>query len=156
MAMGKNCGLGLVRRTSSFGRKRILILNEFEMESISPTKKRTIGNICSANRSFLEALPQDVLIRVLCGVEHDDLKRLVRVSKPIKEAALIAKKLHFEYSTPKKVPAFRCAIDQLSLDADEIEAPNAPKQSRVARSRLNRDKLAELSVALFSSSDEKI
>ncbi|KAK9051747.1 hypothetical protein SSX86_028375 [Deinandra increscens subsp. villosa] len=155
MALGNNYRLGLVKRTSSFGRKRIFISNEIDIDSIdsvSPTKKRSIGNSFRSERSLLEALPQDVLIRVLCGVEHDDLKRLFRVSKPIKEAAMIAKKLHFAYSTPKKVPAFRCSIDQSLPDgSDEVEAPNAPKQSRVARSRLDKGKLASLSVALFAS-----
>lgn len=61
--MGKNCGLGLVRRTSSFGRKRIFILNEMDMDidMVSP-KKRAVGNCFGAERSFLEALPQDVLV----------------------------------------------------------------------------------------------
>ncbi|GJY60322.1 RNA-directed DNA polymerase, eukaryota, reverse transcriptase zinc-binding domain protein [Tanacetum coccineum] len=138
--------------------KRIFILNEMDMDMdvdmVTP-KKRAIGNCFGVERSFLEALPQDVLIKVLCGVEHDDLKRLFHVSKPIREAAMIAKKLHFEYSTPKKIPAFRCSVDQSSLEFDEIEAPNAPRQLRVARSRLNKKKLANLSVALFASSDEE-
>ncbi|KVH96823.1 hypothetical protein Ccrd_001085 [Cynara cardunculus var. scolymus] len=160
MALGKNYTLGLVRRTSSFGRKRILILNEMDIDSISPMKKRSMVNNFSSERSLLEALPQDILvssdlmlIRVLCGVEHDDLKKLFHVSKPIREAATIAKKMHFAYSTPKKVPAFGCSIDPSLDDADEIEAPNAPRQSRVARSRLNRKKLADISVALFADEE---
>ncbi|KAK1424531.1 hypothetical protein QVD17_19861 [Tagetes erecta] len=156
MALGNDYRLGLVKRTSSFGRKRIFILNEAEIDSIdsiSPTKKRSIGNSFSSERSLIEALPQDILIRVLCGVEHDDLKRLFHVSKLIREAALIAKKLHFAYSTPTKVPAFRCPIDQSVQDVDDIEAPNAPKQLRVARSRLDKKKLAGLAVALFASDE---
>ncbi|XP_076915297.1 F-box protein At1g61340-like [Bidens hawaiensis] len=155
MAVGENCGLGLVKRTSSFGRKRILILNEMDLDyvdvnvNVSPMKKRSVRSGFTSERSLMEALPQDVLIKVLCGVEHDDLKRLFHVSKPIREAVIVAKKLHFEYSTPKKVPAFRCSIDQ-TFDGDEVEAPNAPRQSRVARSRLSRKKLAGLSVALFT------
>ncbi|KAL4590272.1 hypothetical protein LXL04_003199 [Taraxacum kok-saghyz] len=89
MALGKNYSLGLVKRTSSFGRKRILILNEMDIDSInaiSPTKKRSMGNNFSPRKSLLEALPQDILIRILCGVEHDDLKKLFHVSKPIREA----------------------------------------------------------------------
>ncbi|KAF5756541.1 hypothetical protein HanRHA438_Chr17g0826181 [Helianthus annuus] len=150
MAFGENCGL--VKRTSSFGRKRILILNEMDIDSVdvvSPKKKRVVGSCFGSERSFMESLPQDVLIKVLCGVEHDDLKRLFHVSKPIREAVIIAKKMHFAYSTPKKVPAFRCSLDQ-TLDVDEVEAPNAPRQSRVARSRLSQKTLAHLSVALFS------
>lgn len=68
--------------------------------------------------------------------------------------AMIAKKQHFAYSTPTKVPAFRCSIDQsVHDDVGEIEAPNAPKQSRVARSRLDKKKLAGLAVALFASDE---
>ncbi|KAI3795794.1 hypothetical protein L1987_38453 [Smallanthus sonchifolius] len=152
--------LGLVKRTSSFGRKRVFFVNEMDIEgsidAISPTKKRSIGDGFSSERSLIEALPQDVIIKVLCGVEHDDLKRLFHVSKAIREAAMIAKKQHFAYSTPTKVPAFRCSIDQPDQsDVDEVEAPNAPKQSRVARSRLDRNKMAELSVALFASDEDE-
>nr|XP_043626363.1 F-box protein SKIP27-like [Erigeron canadensis] len=149
--------MGVVRRTSSFGRKRIFISNEIEdIDMISsPSKKPSIRKDFGPQVSFLEALPQDILIRVLCGVEHDDLKTLVRVSKLICEAAMLAKKLHFAYSTPKKVPAFRCALDQSSvLAVDEIEAPNAPKRLRVTRSRLDRNKIGDLSVALFGTNDE--
>ncbi|KAM0048764.1 putative F-box-like domain superfamily protein [Helianthus debilis subsp. tardiflorus] len=161
MALGNDYRFGLVKRTSSFGRKRIFILNEFDIESIdsdsvSPTKKRSVGSGSGCERSLLEALPQDILVKVLCGVEHDDLKRLFRVSKPIREAAMIAKKLHFAYSTPTKVPAFRCSIDPSEFDGDEIEAPNAPRQSRVARSRLDKKKLASLSVALFASDEDEL
>ncbi|XP_076941508.1 F-box protein At1g61340-like [Bidens hawaiensis] len=155
--MENNYRLGLVRRTSSFGRKRVFILNEFDIDvdAISPTKKRSIGNSSGSERSLLEALPQDIIIKVLCGVEHDDLKSLFHVSNPIREATIIAKKQHFAYSTPKKVPAFLCSVDQVGLDDDdEIEAPNAPKQSRVARSRLDKKKLAGLSVALFADNEE--
>ncbi|KAL8249151.1 hypothetical protein R6Q59_006019 [Mikania micrantha] len=146
---------GVVKRTNSFGRKRVLILNEMDIDSVnvvSPVKKRSIGNSFSSERSLIEVLPQDILIKVICGVEHDDLKTLFHISKPIREAVMIAKKQHFAYSTPKKVPAFRCLLDQ-SLDGDEVEAPNAPRQSRVARSRLNGKKLASLSVALFADTN---
>ncbi|KAD4982353.1 hypothetical protein E3N88_19024 [Mikania micrantha] len=157
MTMGNDYRLGFVKRTGSFGRKRIFILNEIDIDSIdsiSPKKKRSTVNSLKSERSLLEALPQDVLIKVLCGVEHDDLKKLFHVSKPIREAAMIAKKHHFAYSTPTKIPAFRCSIDQSIHNANEIEAPNAPKQSRAARSRLDKNKLTALSVALFASDED--
>ena len=65
MALGKSYSLGLVKRTSSFGRKRILILNEMDIDSIdsiSPMKKRSMLNDFSLERSLLEALPQDILV----------------------------------------------------------------------------------------------
>ncbi|PWA85736.1 F-box domain-containing protein [Artemisia annua] len=97
---------------------------------VSPNKRATTEN------SFPEALPHDVLIKVLSGVEHDDLRSLFHVSKSTREAAIIAKKMHFDYITPKKIPAFRCDVDQSSLELVEIEAPNAPKKPRVARFQL--------------------
>nr|GEV19832.1 zinc finger, CCHC-type [Tanacetum cinerariifolium] len=48
--------------------------------SMDSVKKQTMGN------SNLEALPQEMLVRVLCGVQHDDLRRLFFVSKAIREA----------------------------------------------------------------------
>ncbi|KVH89604.1 hypothetical protein Ccrd_008423 [Cynara cardunculus var. scolymus] len=123
MAMGKNVGLGLVKRTNSFGRKRILILNDIDS------------------------------IDILCGVDHEDLKRLFHVSKPIREAALIAKKWHFEYRTPKKISAFRCSLnlDEFpSSGFEEIEPPNAPKQLRVCRSRVTRKNSSAICVSLFA------
>ncbi|XVE51248.1 hypothetical protein DITRI_Ditri02bG0024700 [Diplodiscus trichospermus] len=103
-------------------------------------------------KSALELLPQDVLIRIICGVDHEDLKQLFNVSKSIREATVIAKQLHFAYSTPKKVKAFRTSIDfqeTTELLDDEIEAPNAPRQQRSHRS-INRKKLADIAVALFA------
>ncbi|KAI3680633.1 hypothetical protein L6452_35406 [Arctium lappa] len=163
MAMGKNVGLGLVKRTSSFGRKRILILNHMDFDSIDvskPSKKQFLesnSDFCS-QRSLLQALPQEILIKILCGVDHKDLKRLFHVSKPIREAALIAKEWHFEYTTPKKIPAFRCSLnlDEFpSSDFEETEPPNAPKQSRSYRSRVTRKNPSTVCVSLFASSAEK-
>ena len=70
---------------------------------------------------------------------------------------LVAKKMHFEYSTPTKSLAFRNSIDlgDVEKDFEEIEAPNAPKQIRTCQSRLRGKKLADISVALFSSPDEE-
>ncbi|KAK4269776.1 hypothetical protein QN277_022889 [Acacia crassicarpa] len=104
----------------------------------------------NSERSRLEALPHDTLIRVSCGVDHEELKQLYHVSKTIKEAALIAKQWHFEYSTPKKKTfALQTAIE---LDDEneilEMEAPNAPL--RKFKSRLSGKKLSNISVALFA------
>ncbi|CAA2982427.1 F-box At1g61340-like [Olea europaea subsp. europaea] len=149
-------GMGLVRNTS-FGRKRVSLSNtamEFdEFIPSTPLKRQCYEDsfFCS-EKSALEAFPQDVLIRILCSVEHDDLKRLFFVSKTIREATLIAKHMHFAYSTPKKTVGFR-NVDA-SSEFDEIIAPNAPRQSRIPHSRLDEKKLDDLSVALFASDNE--
>ncbi|XP_039065080.1 F-box protein SKIP27-like [Hibiscus syriacus] len=153
--------LGLVRCTLGLGRKRVGISNE--MEEITPaTKAPLMKRQCSERivlmltaddcheKSALESLPQDVLIRIICGVEHEDLKQLFNVSKSISEATVIAKQSHFAYSTPRKVKAFRTSIDlEESSELEDIEAPNAPKQRR-SHTSINRKKLADISVALFA------
>ncbi|CAI9772860.1 unnamed protein product [Fraxinus pennsylvanica] len=167
MVRGKKCesivnranegyGMGLVRSTS-FGRKRVALSNislEFDGHNdcilTTPTKRQCYEDsfLCS-DKSILEALPQDVLIRILCGVEHDDLKRLVFVSKSIRDATLITKQWHFAFSTPRKSVGFQ-NVEDLG-EFNDVEAPNAPKQSRVPRSRLSAKKLADISVAMFAS-----
>ncbi|KAJ9168933.1 hypothetical protein P3X46_020408 [Hevea brasiliensis] len=170
MALGKRCnsmksgrvgfdseegfGLGLVKHTRSFGRKRVLIDNITDSMLLDSPVKTPLKRLCSLEpeKSALESLPQDILIRILCGVDHDDLKQLFHVSTVIRESTMVAKKWHFAYSTPRKTPAFRTPIDfENPNELDEIEAPNAPKQQRSYRSRLNGKKLADISVALFAS-----
>lgn len=174
MALGKKCRsftgpkhgglvsdegleLGPVRYFStSFGRKRIVISNlSGDSSPKTPTKKRCGGLntvVMDLERSPLEALPNDVLVRILCGVDHEDLNQLSHVSKSIREATLVAKQSHFAYSTPKKVRAFRTAIDfEDSGDVgDEIETPKAPKQSRPIKSQLYGRNLDSISVNLFN------
>ncbi|EOY28420.1 hypothetical protein QUC31_013017 [Theobroma cacao] len=157
-------GLGFVRYTRGLGRKRIEISNEME-ESLpldSATEFPLLKRQCSERmvmmmiddyheKSALESLPQDVLIRIICGVDHKDLKQLFNVSKSIREATVIAKQSHFAYSTPTKIKAFRTSIDfEESSDLDDIEAPNAPKLKLRFQRKINRRKLADISVALFA------
>ncbi|KAE7995573.1 hypothetical protein FH972_000353 [Carpinus fangiana] len=163
MALGKRCGnslrskrggvvgeeglgLGFVRYTRGLGRKRVLISNNLEaspMDSApkTPTKRRySEGVVLEAERSPLEALTEDILIRVLCGVNHEDLKQLFHVSKTIREA----------------IPAFRNAIDsEDSSDFGDVKPPNAPKPRRMLLERfLSKKDLPDISV-LFDSPDEE-
>ncbi|KAK8585279.1 hypothetical protein V6N13_139213 [Hibiscus sabdariffa] len=156
--------LGFVRCTFGLGRKRVGI--SYETEDLttpdSTTKVPLLKRQCSERmvlmlppddyheKSALQSLPQDVLIRIICGVDHEDLKQLFNVSKSIREATVIAKQSYFAYSTPTKVKAFRTSIDfEESNELDDIEAPNAPRQWRSHRS-INRKKLVAISVALFA------
>ncbi|PIN05195.1 hypothetical protein CDL12_22272 [Handroanthus impetiginosus] len=144
-------GMGLVRSTS-FGRKRVACIDfddddDYNLRTLS--KKQCFENSFS-EKSILEDLPQEILIRILCGVDHDDLKNLFFVSKSVREVTLIAKKSHFAYSTPRKATTMFKNVEDFG-DFNDVEAPNAPKQSRVPRFRLSRKKLADISVALFAS-----
>ncbi|MBA0724122.1 hypothetical protein Golax_020830 [Gossypium laxum] len=155
---GENLGLGFVRYTHGLRRKRIGISNEID----DGTKASSLKRRCSKRMmiddddncyetSALESLPQDIIIKIICGVDHEDLKRLPIVSKSIREAAMVAKQLHFAYSTPTKVKAFKTSIDfdeQSESNDLELEAPNAPQQWRSHRS-INKKKLADISIQLF-------
>ncbi|KAF3679715.1 putative membrane protein-like [Capsicum annuum] len=154
MALGKKCGSygsGLVRSTS-FGRKRITV--DVDFSHATPMKK-----VCSHNSFFnyekspIEDLPQDTLIQIVCGVDHDDLKRLFHVSRAIREATVIARRWHFEYATPRKTIGFKNTIEDLG-EFNDVEAPNAPRQMKARKLRLSRKKLADISVNLFASEED--
>ncbi|RDY12736.1 F-box protein, partial [Mucuna pruriens] len=151
-------GLAGYSYARTLGRKRVVGSNNVEASPrvTTPLKRMCSGRISlKSERSHLEALPLDILVQVLCGVDHEDLKQLFRVSKTIREAVLIAKKLHFEYRTPKKkTSAFLTPFDMEDVNEfQEIEAPNAPLKK--SKSRLNGKKLADISIALFASMDEE-
>lgn len=70
---------------------------------------------------------------------------------------MIAKEWHFAYSTPTKKLAFRDPVEfENSGDTYEVEAPNAPKQSRVAQSRLNGKNQLSLSRRLFMELETEV
>jgi hypothetical protein len=142
----------------ALSRKRIVISNNdeassHEIDSIQVTS--SLKRICSgkfnliSEKSRLESLPQDLLVRVLCCVDHDDLEQLFNVSTTIREASEIAKQMHFEFSTPKKnTVAVRSPFD-IENGFDEIEAPNAPMLLKKSKPRLSAKKLAGISISLF-------
>lgn len=154
----------------SLGRKRILIANnscniaEFsaDFESFAPMKRRcgekyqVEDEQLVEKSSLLESLPQEILIKVICGVDHDDLKQLIHVSKTVRDATIIARHSHFAYSTPSKTKVFRNSIDLVNnpLDFDDYETPNAPKQiRRMNRPRISKKKLEDVSVSLFADEE---
>nr|VDD08806.1 unnamed protein product [Brassica oleracea] len=115
-----------------------------------------ILNFKSLDLSFYDLwilLSYSILVRIICRVEHEDLKQLFHVSKTVREATLIAKQSHFAYSTPRKTSVFqhrRFSLDKpFGLgDGDdyEIEAPGAPLQKRY---RYRNEDDSGVSVALF-------
>ncbi|KAF3778784.1 F-box protein [Nymphaea thermarum] len=134
-------GSELIECLRRIGRKRIRVPSRSGMAPVdlrcdSKCLKLMASTVsgCGEESLNLETLPLDVLIRILCGVEYDDLEQLFLVSKGIREAALIAKESHFAFSTPKaRRRAARstssdslCSFGRSSLKLDETEAPNAP------------------------------
>lgn len=147
--------------TTTLGRKRVVLSNNAEVSSLNfnsmtaPSKKmcgEKISFTAESERSLLEALPHDILIKVLCGVDHEDLEQLLLVSQTIRRATEIARRMHFEYSTPKK-KIFGLRPPFGSSGFESIEPPNAPLGKH--KSRLSAKYLGGISVALFPSTDEE-
>ncbi|KAL9329278.1 hypothetical protein ACSQ67_004281 [Phaseolus vulgaris] len=140
--------------TTALGRKRVVSLHNGEV--LSPLKRTRSEKITlDSERSLLQALPLEILVKVLCGVDHEDLEQLVRVSKTIREATEIARKVNFEYSTPKKRTfpiSIPFGVDGAS-EFQEIEAPNAPL--RRPKSKFIGKNLSSITMALFASPNEE-
>ncbi|CAD5179766.1 unnamed protein product [Musa acuminata subsp. malaccensis] len=163
MAVGKvqheqsvPAGLEFVHRTSILGRKRVVLSKTMDSANLSspcgaPSKRRvTRWRTQTLNR--LEALPLDILVKTLSKVDHSDLKQLLLVSKTVNGATLIARESHFVFSTPISKSLFKKQSNTIDSDLDIIneEAPHAPNQQRVARSRLNGVQLSSVAIALFT------
>ncbi|CAJ2648741.1 F-box protein At1g61340-like [Trifolium pratense] len=97
---------------------------------VTPLKRSYVTplkRVSSAHISPLEALPHDILLRVLRGVDHDDLEQLFYVSRTIREASLDVEELHFNFSTPTNHHI-------------KVESPKTPfivKQPREEESKFN-------------------
>lgn len=73
------------------------------------------------------------------------------------QQTVIAKQWHFAYSTPTKKLAFKDPVEfENSDNAHEVEAPNAPKQSRITKSRLYGKNQRLLSRRLFTELETEI
>ncbi|KAI3902816.1 hypothetical protein MKW92_002515 [Papaver armeniacum] len=168
MALGKSRSfqarcVGGLRTSSSDSTDR-------ELLAVVPSRKRVITdctyetplkNQCVSESytetSLLESIPQDVLVKILCGVDHADLEQLYHVSNKIRDASLIAKQWYFAFSTPSSKSTGSKTYFSESEEPNKlesIEAPNAPRQERISKSRISAKKLAGLAVALFRSPEE--
>ncbi|KAF8096968.1 hypothetical protein N665_0298s0033 [Sinapis alba] len=153
-------GLGSVTFTRGLGRKRVLLSSRvrecesllFEIPATESKLLKRQQSLRTTNVSLsLESLPQELLILVICGVDHEDLKSLSTVSKSIREASLVAKELHFAYTTPKKTRPFRNQLDLegSSHQVEDVEPPNAPVHHRWTNAK-RKEQLSHVSVALFT------
>ncbi|KAJ6846988.1 F-box protein-like [Iris pallida] len=153
MALGKLQRVESFKSTRITGRKRSVAVNGMEESNISsqcstPSPKRQDRKTPTEPTSLLDSLPLDLLVRVVCKATHEDLKQLLLVSKFVNEATSIAKEMHFTYSTPLS----KRVSDKFGEPDDSGEAPNAPQQHRVAKSRI-KGKLGNIAIVLFTSED---
>ncbi|WJX16090.1 hypothetical protein P8452_06167 [Trifolium repens] len=109
-----------------------------------------LKRVCSAHISPLEALPQDILLYVLCGVDHADLKQLFRVSKTIRKATLIVEESYFNFSTPKnyKIEVKTPKTPLIRKQPSEESKFNLEDFTR-KRKKFNLKELNDISTILF-------
>ncbi|KAF9588746.1 hypothetical protein IFM89_015183 [Coptis chinensis] len=58
-----------------------------------------MGTPCSR----LESLPMELVIKILCHLNHDQLQAVFHVSTKIREALLVAKNFYFDFKTPPPI-----------------------------------------------------
>ncbi|RWR92342.1 F-box protein [Cinnamomum micranthum f. kanehirae] len=117
--------------------------------------------------SRLESLPMDILVKILCHLQHDQLKAVILVSKRITSAVLLAKEWHFNYITPnrsrqemlraKKILLNEHGHSVSSGDGKGMWAsvpctPKAPKQGRRLALRINTKEMQQIAADLFHES----
>lgn len=110
------------------GRRRHLISKSKNAPKLKRLNDGLIQGLDESN--FLESLPQEIVVNILTKLRHSDLKHSLLVSKFISEAALVARKTHFLFSTPSTKPVF-----SRSLELSDSEVPKAPKASRQMRTK---------------------
>ncbi|KAK9089474.1 hypothetical protein Scep_028556 [Stephania cephalantha] len=125
--------LGVVSHKGAMGRKRV----EPSPTGLSPVRtplKRACSFRYNVEKSLLEALPQEILVKILCCLHHEDLDRVYNVSKTIRDASVIAGAMHFAFRTPSPKLKFAYFNKSFSdLDDDEFEDVEPPSAWRRLR-----------------------
>ncbi|XP_057837146.2 F-box protein At4g35930 isoform X1 [Cryptomeria japonica] len=122
-----------------------------------------------ASETDIESLPLDILVQIICNFHHDEVKTLCLVSRKFREAVVIARQMHFDFSTPVRVRATKrrlnslmphesskdCAssfggFESLCDSCSTPATPNAPKQvSKFQKTRLAFEEMKEMPSLLF-------
>ncbi|CAD5196494.1 unnamed protein product [Musa acuminata subsp. malaccensis] len=76
-------------------------IDEAKHQNLPVTPKTPQSAVCD-RQSRLETLPMDLLIKILCHLHHDQLRAVFHVSQRIRTAVLMARQLHFNYTTPDR------------------------------------------------------
>lgn len=54
------------------------------------------------SESRLEALPMDILMKIICHLHHDQLRAVFHVSQRVRMAVALARQFYFNYTTPDR------------------------------------------------------
>ncbi|GMH06572.1 hypothetical protein Nepgr_008412 [Nepenthes gracilis] len=141
-------------------------LNTVKQGNLLRTPKTPVAED-SESESRLEALPMDLLVRVLCHLHHDQLRAVFHVSQRIRRAVLLARQFHFNYTTPDRsrqemlrtmTPLvtehwpFVSKEESKGLQMPRPHTPKAPRHGPRPPSRLKCTEMRQVAAVLFQES----
>ncbi|KAK1441255.1 hypothetical protein QVD17_07099 [Tagetes erecta] len=115
----------------------------------------------------LESLPMELLVKILCHLHHDQLRAVFHVSERIRTAVTIARKLHFNYTTPDRsrqemlntmtpLPTQRWPFVRKENEKRKVttlpRTPKAPRHGPRPPSRLKYIEMSQVAAVLFQES----
>lgn len=119
------------------------------------------------SESRLESLPLDLLVNILCHLQHDQLKAVFHVSQKIRQAVILARQLYFNYTTPNRMQQDMLGtVTPLPTDHRPLASkgdgkgacvysprtPQAPKHGPKPPSRLKFIEMEQRAAVLFQES----
>ncbi|XP_009611042.1 F-box protein At4g35930 [Nicotiana tabacum] len=128
---------------------------------------KTPGAVEGMSESRLESLPLDLLVKILCHLQHDQLKSVFHVSHKIRKAVILARQFHFNYTTPDRMRQdmlrtmtplpvdhwpFASKGDGKSSWVHSPHTPQAPKHGARPPSRLKFTEMEQIAAVLFPES----
>ncbi|KAI3669361.1 hypothetical protein L6452_40595 [Arctium lappa] len=117
--------------------------------------------------SRLESLPMELLVKILCHLHHDQLRAVFHVSERIRMAVIIARRFHFNYTTPDRsrqemlnamtpLPTehwpFVSKEDEKRKGITLPRTPKAPRHGPRPPSRLKMIEMRQVAAVLFQES----
>ncbi|XP_049384029.1 F-box protein At4g35930-like [Solanum stenotomum] len=125
---------------------------------------KTPGAVEGMLESRLESLPLDLLVNILCHLQHDQLKAVFHVSQKTRKAVTLARQFHFNYTTPDRrrqdmlgtmtpLPTDHCPFarkgDGKGAWVHSPVTPQAPKHGPKPPSRLKFIEMEQIAAVLF-------
>ncbi|XP_076920802.1 F-box protein At4g35930-like [Bidens hawaiensis] len=119
------------------------------------------------SESRLESLPMEMLVKILCHLHHDQLRAVFHVSERIRTAVTIARKFHFNYTTPDRARQemlntttpvstqhwpFVSKEDKRRKLLTSPRTPKAPRHGARLPSRLKVMEMRQVAAVLFQES----
>ncbi|EFJ38709.1 hypothetical protein SELMODRAFT_402840 [Selaginella moellendorffii] len=118
----------------------------------------------SSSSSSVETLPPELLVRIVCRLDHNQLKPVFHVCRSLRQAVMIAKQCHFNFTTPGKdhKTVSDAKLGQALPFLNEFAAvgisttPNAPKHAeKFPKPRYSMADMRQIAATLFQGSQSQ-